>query len=115
MQRNNLWSIPSNNLPVPYEPVSVHLQPQQGVPAMRDTENVKRVFIKYVGSTKPGETVLISPGTTTRDLLNKLGLAAGYQVLDARNDIDYQPDDVLFARVADGDLVHVSAMVDAGR
>jgi len=106
------WTTPSNHLPVLYDPVPVRLQPKQGATAMQDI--TKRVAIKYVGSTRPTETVILTPGTTTRDLLNKLGLVEGYQVLDARNDTDFKPDDVIFARVADGDLVHISANVDAG-
>jgi len=109
------WTTPSNQLPVPYEPVPVRLQPQQGDNAMHDQDITKRIAVKYVGSTRPTETVILTPGTTTRDLLIRLDLdPAGYQVLDARNDKDFKVDDVLFARVVDGDLVHISAHVQAG-
>jgi hypothetical protein len=81
---------------------------------MQDTAIIKRVHVKIVGSDRAGQNVMLAPGATTRDLLRKLGLDAGYQISDARNDVLYGPDEVLFARVQDGDLVHASAMVDAG-
>ncbi len=104
------WTIPSSDLPVLYQP----LQPQ-GVTTMQDTAISKTLGIKFVGSTRPTETVIIPPGATTRDLLKQLGLGPGFQLGDARNpDILFPLDDPLFARVRDGDLLHVSATVDAG-
>lgn len=81
---------------------------------MQDTAITKTLGIKFVGSTRPTENLLITPGTTTRDILAQLQLGPGYQLGDARNDVLYRPDEVIFARVHDGDLLHVSAMVDAG-
>ena len=75
----------------------------------------KRVSTKFVGSTRGTEGHFLTPGTTTRDLLIRLGLdPAGYQVLDGRNDKEFKLDEVLFARVADGDLLHISALVQVG-
>jgi len=74
----------------------------------------KNVAVKFVNSTKSTQNLVLMPGTTTRDVLQELGLGAGFQLGDARNDTVFPPDDVLFARVHDGDLLHVSAMVDAG-
>ena len=82
---------------------------------MDDTPVSKTLGIKFVGSTKSTENVIIPPGATTRDVLKQLGLGPGFQLGDARNpDIVFPLDDPLFARVRDGDLLHVSAMVDAG-
>ena len=75
----------------------------------------KSIAIKFVGGTRPTETIQLVPGNTTRDVLTKLGLGADYQLSDARKpEFVFKPDDVLYARVEDGDLVHASAMVDAG-
>ena len=103
------WTTPSNNLPVLYDP-----QPQKGAIAMRDAPITKRLAVKFVGSTRPTETVIITPGTTTRELLKELNLGPGFEISDALNEVLYRPDEVIFARVADGDLLHISAMVDAG-
>jgi hypothetical protein len=81
---------------------------------MRDTPIGKRLAIKFPGGTRHTETVIITPGTTTRELLKELNLGPGFEVSDARNEAFYRPDEVIFARVSDGDLLHVSAMVDAG-
>jgi len=104
------WTTPTNHLPVPYDP---H-QREEGATTMRDTPISKRLAVKFVGSTRPTETVVITPGTTTRELLKELNLGPGFEISDARNDVLYRPDEVIFARVADGDLLHISAMVDAG-
>lgn len=107
------WTTPSNHLPVRYQPVPVRLQPQQGVHAMQ--EITKRVAVKFVGSNRPTETVVIPPGTTTRELVRTLELdPTGYHVLDARNDKMFGPEEIMFARVEDGDLVHIVAQVQLG-
>ena len=75
----------------------------------------KSIGVKFPGSTQSPETVTLVPGNTVHDLLTKLGLGAGFQLSDARKpEVVFRPDDVLYALVEDGDLVHASAMVDAG-
>ncbi len=80
------------------------------------TEGIKNVSIKRVGGQVPIETLAISPGTTTRDILQTIGCGNGFQLCAAQNpDIVFGPNDNVYARVADGDLLHCSALVDAGR
>ena len=75
----------------------------------------KNIAIKYVGGIKATETIQLAPGNTTHDVLTKLGLGADYQLSDARKpELVFKPDDVLYAQVEDGDLVHCSSTVDAG-
>jgi len=81
------------------------------------TDNInKRLAVKFVGTARPTETLTIAPGTLTSDVLRELGLdLAGFQLCDARNpSIIYGLNDVIFARVSDGDLVYAAARVEAG-
>jgi len=115
MTKPNLarWTTASNHLPALYQPQPIRLTPLQGDNAMQDI--TKRLGVKYVGSKRATETAIITAGTTTRDLLIRLGLdPSGYEVLDGRNDKNFQADEVLFARVEDGDLVHIAAHVQVG-
>ena len=75
----------------------------------------KTISIKMVGSNKPIETRAIEPGTTGRDLLLSLGLAAaGFQLSDNKGAVFYGQADNIYAMVDDGALLMCSAMVDAG-
>ena len=76
----------------------------------------KSFGVKHIGSNKQTETVVAVPGTTTADVLNKLGLAGGgYQLSDSQNPKKvFKPTDVLYALLEDGSLLHCSALVDAG-
>lgn len=76
----------------------------------------KKIAIKFVGSNRATETLVIAPGTTTREVLAELNLdPTAFQLSDARNlDIVYRPEDIIFARVNDGDLLYASAVVLAG-
>ena len=81
---------------------------------MQDTAVSKTLGIKSVGSKKRLRPSILPPALP-RNLLKRLGLGPGFQLGDARNpDILFPLDDPLFARVRDGDLLHVSAAVDAG-
>lgn len=80
-----------------------------------DQDITKRVWIKFVNSGRQPEPHYLTPGTTTRDLLIRLGAdPAGFEIQDGRNTRAFQPDEVLFAQVADGDLLHMSSRVDVG-
>jgi hypothetical protein len=80
-----------------------------------DQDITKRVGVKFVNSNRGTEVHFLTPGTTTRDLLIRLGLdPTGFKVLDGRNTRDFQLDEILFAQVIDGDLLHVSARIDVG-
>ena len=82
---------------------------------MAKTTTSKSIAIKFIGGGRATETVILTPGTTTHDLLTKLGLGTGYQLSDARSpEKVFGLTDVLYAMVEDGDLLHASALVDAG-
>jgi hypothetical protein len=76
----------------------------------------KMVSVKMVGSNQPTQTVAAAPGATVRDLLKKLGLdPVGYEVSHAsRPEAPFGQDDVLYAMVEDGDLLHCSSKIVAG-
>ena len=75
----------------------------------------KSIGVKFVGATRATETVTLVPGNTTHDVLTKLELGADFQLSDARKpELVFKPDDVLYALIEDGDLVHCSSTVDAG-
>lgn len=80
------------------------------------TDLNKRIGIKHLGSDRPTDSLLIAPGTTAREILSELKLdPVGFQLSDARNpDIVFRADDNVFARVSDGDMLHVAASVIAG-
>ncbi len=79
-----------------------------------DTE--KQIGVKFIGSQRPTETLTILPGTTTRDILNSLDLNSGFQLSPSNQpETVFNPNDAIFARVEDGDMLACSAMVDAGR
>lgn len=80
------------------------------------TESKKTIACKFVGSSRATENLVIVPGTTARDIIQELGLpGAGYQLSDARNlDAVFAPDDIVYARVNDGDLIYLSSAVTAG-
>src|SRR4051812_32889529 len=83
----------------------------------RDGNTVgKTVQVKFVGSNRKGETIQVGPGATTRDVLKELRLGTGgFQLSDARKpEVVFAPDDIVYARVEDGDLIYCSAVVSAG-
>lgn len=82
---------------------------------MSESEIGKRIAVKFVGSNRATENLVIAPGTTTREVLRELKLdGAGFQLSDGRGDTVFNSDDVLYALVADGDLLYASAAVVAG-
>jgi hypothetical protein len=80
------------------------------------TDAVKNIPIKFIGSNRPAEQLGIEPGTTVRDVLSSLGLAgSGYHLIDpAKPEAVFNASDNLYARVEDGDMLAVTAKVDAG-
>lgn len=77
---------------------------------------MKSIGIKFVGSNRAAETLSIEPGTTVRDVLQTVGLGAGFHLSDpAKPEAVFQASDNLYARVSDGDMLACSALVDAGQ
>ena len=78
--------------------------------------NIKRLAVKFAGTNRPTETLNIAPGTLTRDVMRELALdPAGFHLVHGTNpDLIYGLDDVIYARVQDGDLVYATARVEAG-
>ncbi|KUO64200.1 MAG: hypothetical protein APF80_17430 [Alphaproteobacteria bacterium BRH_c36] len=76
----------------------------------------KSISIKFIGSPRSAETVSIMPGSTVREILQAVGLdATGFQLVDPHKpEAIFNPTDVLYARVNDGDLLAATALVDAG-
>ena len=77
-------------------------------------DNVRRVTVKYAGSMRPSESVMIQPGVTAGELLRQLNLGNGYQVSKGGVDSVFGNAEPLWPRVNDGDLVYVTSVVDAG-
>jgi len=75
----------------------------------------KTVGVKFTNSTRGTETIAVAPGTTVSDALKQLKLGGDYQLSNSRDpNVVFRPSDVLYALVDEGDLLYVSAMVDAG-
>ena len=79
--------------------------------------DIKTLSIKFIGSNRPAETISIEVGTSVADVLKSLGLGgAGFHLADPNQpDAVFNPTDNLYARVNDGDMLAVTAAVDAGR
>lgn len=77
---------------------------------------IKSIGIKFVGSNRAAETLTIEPGTTVSDVLQTVGLGAGFNLSDpSKPDAVFQASDNLYARINDGDMLACSALVDAGQ
>lgn len=77
---------------------------------------MKQIAVKAVGGQRATVTEVIAPGTTTRDLLRKIGLdGGGFEISDNTGVRIFDIDEVIYPLVQDGDLLHVSACVDAGK
>ncbi len=77
-------------------------------------ELTKSIGLKKVGGNEPAITLAITPGTTAMDILQELGLGPGFELSDASNSQVFGRDDVVYAMVRDGDMLHCSANVVAG-
>lgn len=75
---------------------------------------VRRVTVKYAGSTRQSEIVAIQPGVTAGELLRQLNLGHDFQVSKGGVDTVFGQGEPLWPRVNDGDLVYVTSVVDAG-
>ncbi len=76
---------------------------------------IKNLTIKHVGTGKPADVVGVEPGTRVSDLLSSLGLTGGYHLVDPHNpDVVYRGTDDLYSRVEDGQVLAVTALLDAG-
>ncbi|MGH1419404.1 MAG: hypothetical protein ACRBCJ_11155 [Hyphomicrobiaceae bacterium] len=76
----------------------------------------KSIGIKFIGSNRAAETLSIEPGTTVADVLQTLGLGAGFHLSDPNKpEAIFQASDNLYARISNnGDMLACSALVDAG-
>ena len=82
---------------------------------MSEATEGKRVFIKFANGNRPGEEALITPGVTTADLLQNFGLQANqYSVGKGSQQNVFNDDEPLYPAVNDGDVLYVTAKVDAG-
>lgn len=76
---------------------------------------IKHLTIKHIGAGKPADVCGVEPGTRVSDLLSSLGLTGGYHLVDPHNpDVVYRGTDDLYSRVEDGQVLAVTALVDAG-
>ena len=82
----------------------------------RNTEELKRILIKFVGGEKEPQEVFIGPGTTTADLLRELNLDTnGFFVSKGTEDTTFGVDEALYPQLEDGGLVYVASQVTAGQ
>ena len=82
----------------------------------RNTEELKRILIKFVGGARDPQEVFIGPGTTTADLLRELNLDTnGFFVSKGTADTMFGADESLYPLLEDGGLIYVSSRVDAGQ
>jgi hypothetical protein len=82
----------------------------------RNTEELKRILIKFVGGAKDPQEVFIGPGTTTADLLRELNLDTnGFFVSKGTEDTTFGVDEALYPQLEDGGLVYVASQVTAGQ
>ena len=73
----------------------------------------KTLAIKFVGTDRSPEQILITPDTTVRQILEAFNLTAIYDLCDPANpDVDFRHPDTLFDRVSGGDCLAVAAMMD---
>ena len=81
-----------------------------------NTEELKRILIKFVGGAKDPQEVFIGPGTTTADLLRELNLDTnGFFVSKGTEDTTFGVDEALYPQLEDGGLVYVASQVTAGQ
>ena len=81
----------------------------------RNTGELKRILIKFVGGTRDPQEVFIGPGTTTADLLKELNLDTNdFFVSKGTADTMFGADEALYPQLEDGGLIYVSSRVDAG-
>ena len=82
----------------------------------RNTGELKRILVKFVGGTKDPQEVFIGPGTTTADLLRELNLDTnGFFVSKGTADTMFGAGESLYPVLEDGGLIYVSSRVDAGQ
>jgi hypothetical protein len=82
----------------------------------RNTEELKRILIKFVGGAKDPQEVFIGPGTTTADLLRELNLDTnGFFVSKGTEDTTFGVDEAIYPQLEDGGLVYVASQVTAGQ
>ena len=82
----------------------------------RNTEELKRILIKFVGGEKEPVEVFIGPGTTTADLLRELNLDTnGFFVSKGTEDTTFGAGESLYPVLEDGGLVYVASQVTAGQ
>jgi hypothetical protein len=79
-------------------------------------QGTKRILVKFVGGRREPQEVFVGSGTTTSDLLSELGLdSTSYFISKGTAETTFGPDEILYPLLADGDLLYVSSMVDAGK
>ncbi len=76
--------------------------------------DVKRITVKFVGGTRPSETLTIRPGNTAGDVLGQLGLDQNFTISPDGANMTFNRDEPIFGAVRDGDLLYVTSVVDAG-
>ena len=82
----------------------------------RNTGELKRILVKFVGGTRDPQEVFIGPGTTTADLLRELNLDTNdFFVSKGTADTMFGADESLYPVLEDGGLIYVSSRVDAGQ
>lgn len=74
----------------------------------------KLITVKFAAGTRQPETVLVLPGTTMQELLNKLGLGPEFQLSRGTPDSVFALDESIYPNIQDGDLLFVTSRVDAG-
>lgn len=74
----------------------------------------KTLAIKFTGGNRCSEVVEIAPGTTSGEVLSKIGLQRGYVLSDASGQNVFNADDNIYQHLQDGDGLFVTSIVDAG-
>ena len=82
----------------------------------RNTGELKRILVKFVGGNRTPQEVFIGSGTTAADLLKELKLDTnGFFVSKGTADTMFGADQTLYPVLEDGGLIYVSSRVDAGQ
>ena len=75
----------------------------------------KHISIKDIARNNPATTLGIEPGTRVSDVLKSIGHPTGFYLVDINNpDKEYRSTDDLYAAVDDGQVLALTAEVDAG-
>jgi hypothetical protein len=75
---------------------------------------MKFVTVKFSSGEREPQLLMILPGTTTSEVLNKLGLGTDFLLSKGTADTVFGHQEPIYPLIEDGDLLFASSRIDAG-